>query len=120
MEISATLKDLLKWTRFAGMQQLKSIIVSTLQNDDQRLVYEFSDGENSTREIARIIGLGSKSTVEKYWEKWAKLGIVQPAPKVQGRMQRICSLDELGIEVPKVKKESESQSAHEEEGEPSP
>ena len=75
-EISTTLKQILKWTRFAGMQQLKGIMLNTLKTDTEKLVYEFSTGEASTREIAKKVGLGSKSTVEKYWEKWAKVGIV--------------------------------------------
>ena len=101
-EIAATLKTILKWTRFAGMQQLKSILLSTLKTNSEKMVYEFSNGRNSTRDIAKMAGLGSKTTVEKYWDKWAGIGIVEPEPRIQGRMQRICSLEEIGIDLPKT------------------
>ena len=114
-DIADTLKEVLKWTRFAGMQQLKGIVSTSLENDVQKLVFELSNGQNSTRDIAKIAGLGSKSSVERYWEKWAKLGIVQPSSKIQGRMQRICSLEELGIETPKDKKEHKLKSEIEDE-----
>lgn len=94
---------MLKWARFSGMRELKGVLTTTLESESEKLAYEFSNGVLGTREIAKIAGLGSKSTVEKYWEKWFKIGIVEPAPKVKGRMQRICSLVELGIDVPKPK-----------------
>jgi len=64
------------------------------------LVYELSDGERTTREIARLANVGSHATVASYWKKWSKLGIVEPSPKRQGRFQRICSLEEVGLTVP--------------------
>ena len=85
------------------MQQLKGILLSSLKTDAEKLAYEFSTGENGTREIAKLAGLGSKSTVERYWEKWSKIGIVEPAATFQGRMQRICSLKEVGIDIPIIK-----------------
>jgi len=97
-EIATLLRELLKWSRFAGMQQLKSILTSTLASPQEKLVYELSDGERSTREIASMSGIGH-TTVQRYWEKWRKVGIVEPA-KREGRFQRICSLEDVGLEMP--------------------
>jgi hypothetical protein len=104
--IEAKLDQLLKWTRFAGMQQLRSILVSNLTNDTQMLIYEYSDGKRSTREVAMLAGVKSNKTITDYWKKWVSLGIVEPSQKYQGRFQRICSLEEVGLTVPPTTKTS--------------
>jgi hypothetical protein len=43
-------------------------------------------------------------TVVNYWKKWAILGIAIPSENYQGRYKRICSLEELGIDVPEPEK----------------
>lgn len=105
--IESKLDQLLKWTKFAGMQQVRAILVQNLINDAEMLVYELSDGERGTREIGRRVGI-SNSTVVRYWRKWSKTGIVEPSSEYQGRFQRICSLEEVGLAVPPVSQESTS------------
>jgi hypothetical protein len=100
--IESKLDQLLKWTRFAGMQQLRIILAQNLTTDIEMLIYELSDGELGTREIARLSGVGSNATVANYWKKWSKLGIVEPSEKRQGRFRRICSLEEVGLTVPPI------------------
>ena len=97
-EIATTLRELLKWTRFGGMLRLKDILNQTLLTPVEKLVYELSDGNRSTREIARHIGKGHV-TIFRYWEKWRKMGIIEPAER-EGRYRHICSLEEVGLEVP--------------------
>lgn len=99
--IESKLDQILKWTRFAGVQQLKNILSQNLENDTATLIYEFSDGTRGTREIAGIVGVRSHATIARYWEKWSKLGIVEPSPAYQGRYRRICSLEEVGLTVRK-------------------
>lgn len=99
-DIATTLKDILRWTRFAGMQQLRTILSQNFKTDVEMLVYELSDGTRSTRDIARLIGIGSHATVAVYWKKWNELGIVEPSPIFRGRYKRICSLEEVGLTVP--------------------
>jgi hypothetical protein len=111
--IESKLDQLLKWTRFAGMQQLRNILAHNLTNDTQMLIYEHSNGERSTREIAELVGVKSNQTVSNYWKKWSSLGIVEQSPKYQGRFQRICSLEEVGLTIPPMSKESESASKEE-------
>ena len=98
-EIVSTLHELLKWTKFSGMQQLKTILQSNLKTDTEMLVYELSDGTRGTREVARLAGIGSKTTVLNYWKKWGKVGIVMTVQNEEGRYQRICSLEEVGLTV---------------------
>lgn len=117
-KIDSKLDQLLKWTRFAGMQQLREILAQNLTDDTLMLIYECSDGNRSSREIAKLVGVRSNQTVVNYWKKWSSLGIVEPSPKYKGRFQRICSLEEVGLTVPptpKLKKtEKEETSAWEE------
>ena len=98
--IEKQLQQLLKWTRFAGMQQLRNILSQSLTDDKSMLAYEFSDGSRTTREIARIAGVKSNATIANFWKQWNKLGIVEPSLEHKGRFQRICSLEEVGLTVP--------------------
>jgi hypothetical protein len=84
------------------MQQLKNVLSQTLRTETEMLIYELSDGSLGTREIASAAGVGSNATVAAYWKKWSKVGIVEPSPTHQGRYQRICSLEEVGLAVPQM------------------
>jgi hypothetical protein len=99
-EIAAAVKEQLKWTRFAGMQQVKSVILATLDTDQKKIVYDISDGENGGSEIGRIAGTSDR-TVRRYWELWARLGIMESL-KVRGgeRYRKLFELEELGIPTP--------------------
>ncbi len=66
------------------------------------MIYEMSDGEHSTRDIAKLAGV-SPQTVSNYWEKWGKLRIVEKSGTREGRSRRICSLEEVGLEIPTAK-----------------
>jgi hypothetical protein len=101
-EITSTLKELLKWSRFAGMQQLRNVLSQTLKTETEMLIYELSDGTQGTRGIASAAGIGSNATIAAYWKKWSKVGIVEPSPIHHGRYQKICSLEEVGLPVPPI------------------
>ena len=100
--IESKLDRLLKWTKFAGIQQLRSILSQSLDNDTATLIYELSDGRRGTREIAKLAHVKSNATVAAYWKKWSRIGIVEPSPTFQGRYQRICSLEEVGLAAPPI------------------
>lgn len=94
------LSEILRWTK-VGALNLKEALAQELTSDKHRLVYELSDGMRSSRDIASISGV-SFATVAAWWRRWAELGFVDPSPKYQGRVQRLCSLLLLGIPVPEV------------------
>jgi hypothetical protein len=93
------LKEILRWVKI-GAIPLREILLQELKTDQDRLVYEFSDGENSTRDVEKGTGL-DHVTVARLWKKWADVGIVEPSEKYQGRYRRVCSLRDLAIRVPK-------------------
>lgn len=109
--IEFKITELLKWTRFAGMQQLRNILVQALGDDEAvALAYELSNGTRGTREVAKLAGI-SHNTVANYWRKWSKIGIVEPSSAYQGRYQRICSLEEVGLPVPSTPQQPEEKQA---------
>lgn len=93
------LTELLKWNKFVAISAVKDIAIRTLKTDAERIVFEHSDGKKSSVEIGALAGV-SHMTVVNYWKKWDMLGIVIPAESYKGRYKRICSLAELGIDVP--------------------
>lgn len=99
------LSEILKWTRFVGKQQLKALLLDSLKEDVEKVIYELSDGK-SLREIEKICkdnGYSvSRGTINNYWDKWAALGFVESSKRFKGRYERIVSLKEVGIEHPKI------------------
>jgi hypothetical protein len=94
------LSEILRWTK-VGALNLKEALAQELTSNKHCLVYELSDGVRSSRDIASISGV-SFVTVATWWRRWAELGFVDPSPKFQGRVQRLCSLRLLGISVPEI------------------
>lgn len=108
--IASIMKEQLKWTKLAGRTQLKSIFENNLKTDDERRVYELSDGERSTRDIA-ILTNANKDKISSLWRTWYKIGIMEKSKRYEGkRMKKFFSLSEVGIEVkiPEVNSHDES------------
>lgn len=97
------LEEILKWTRFQGMRRVKEVLLDTLRTEEEKIAYQYSDGRGS-KEVAKLAGFKSHSTIIDYWKKWARLGLMEPM-KVRGgtRYKRSFSLPDFGIEVPKPK-----------------
>jgi len=101
--------ELVKWTKPQGLLTVRQVIASALRTDAEKLVYNFSDGHGS-QEVAKVSGV-SFPTVTVYWKRWSALGIVEPM-KVQGgtRYRRLFSLEDLGIDIPRVAQPADSSS----------
>ena len=99
-EIKDILKEILKWTKFEGMQKVKQVLENTLDTDTKKLIYELSDGRSSPT-IARLARV-SPPTVRDYWADWVVLGIAEIHPDYKKRCRRVFSLEEIGIAVPQV------------------
>jgi hypothetical protein len=101
--IHEALEELLRWTRFEGMLKVKEVLLDVLRTDEEKLAYHYSDGRGS-KEVAKLAGFKSHTTILDYWRKWAALGLVESI-NVRGgtRYKRLFSLSDFGIEIPKVK-----------------
>jgi len=106
------LDELIFWTKLSAMPSIRKAVVDNLRTDIDKLVYQLSDGNRSTREIANTIRRGGRSvthvTVTNMWRKWAILNMVMPTQR-RGRYRRIVSLESLGIEIPQLEVSSEEE-----------
>lgn len=98
--IDRTLKEILKWTRFANVSKLKEILEKELDTDEKKLAYESRDGVNGLKEVTTASG-APLPTVGTWWQKWFLLGLISESETGKGRMMKIVSLDDVGIKVPK-------------------
>lgn len=101
--LSDKMDELVFWVKFSVWTTFVNILKATLRDDVDKLVYELSDGERSTREIAQLVSRGERRithvTVANMWQRWAAVPVVMPVSK-KGRFRRVVSLKSIGIEVP--------------------
>lgn len=106
--LSEKLNELIFWTKFSALPTFRALLLDNLREEIDKLVYELSDGERSTREIARIVSRGERTlthvTVANMWKKWSILNLVMPAQR-KGRYRKVLSLESLGIEIPDLRGE---------------
>jgi len=98
--IDKTLREILKWTRFANIAKLREVLQVELDSDEKKLAFENSDGVNGLMELFAISG-APHDTIYGWWQKWFRLGLVTESETRKGRMTKIVSLDDVGIKVPK-------------------
>jgi predicted ArsR family transcriptional regulator len=101
-EQTAILREILKWIRFTGQKEVKTVLLDTLNTEQKRLIYHLSEGSRSSAEIGKSAGV-SDVTVRRLWAQWARQGIVE-SRKVQGgdRYKKSFDLEDFGIEIPKI------------------
>lgn len=106
-ELIAIMREILKWTKFAGAKEVRTVLVAALDTEQKRLVYYLSDGKNGTADIGKASNV-SGETVRQYWLSWARQGIVEPL-KVQGgqRYKKSFDLEDFNIPVPQSKSSKE-------------
>ncbi len=75
---------------------MKTILQTNPKSDTEKLIFELSDETRGAREVAKLVGVASKTTVLNYWKRCGKLGIFLPVQNEWGRYRRICSLEEVG------------------------
>lgn len=99
-EQTTLLREIVKWLRFTGMKEVKSVLTSALDTDQKSLIYHLSNGNNGSVEIAQQSGV-SDFTVRNYWKQWSKLGIVEAMKVGRGdRYKKTFDLEDFGIEIP--------------------
>ncbi|WP_428325776.1 hypothetical protein [Nitrosopumilus sp.] len=103
------LNEISKWTKLQGLEKFSQIVPSILKSDEEKIAFELSNGIRSASEISTQSGI-PKSTITAYWRKWAKSGIVEESEKFVGRMKHLVSLEEAGIDVPKISEKKSKES----------
>lgn len=88
-----------RWLKILAREHVEEAVKTTLSDKWEYKVYEESDGEKSTYDLAAFEEVPvSDSTVGRRLQKWRQVGIVEQTPS--GRYEKIVSLDHLGIEIP--------------------
>ena len=100
--VSKNLKEVAKWVRFQNVPRLREVLIRELDTPQKKVAFDLTDGEHSRRDIAKEITIDD-ATVQGWWDKWFQLAIVGESETYRGRPQKIVSLGELGIDVPKLK-----------------
>lgn len=102
-EVLRKFDELIFWTKFSAMSTFIPVLRNALRDDIDKLVYELSDGERTTRDIAEIVTKSGRKlghvTVTNMWEKWQQQNLVIPAGR-KGRFKRVVSLESIGIKIP--------------------
>ncbi|XHH08081.1 MAG: hypothetical protein ACFCUE_10965 [Candidatus Bathyarchaeia archaeon] len=101
-ELIAVMREILKYQKFAGAKEVRNVLTAALDSDQKRLIYHLSDGNRGSVEIAKTANIGD-STVRRYWESWARQGIME-AIKVRGgdRYKKSFELEDFGMTVPQT------------------
>lgn len=104
--LSEKIDELIFWTKFSAFPTFTVLLRDALRDDVDKLVYELSDGERSTREIADLISSNGRgithTTVANLWQRWSLRNLIMPAKRL-GRYKKIVSLASVGIEVPPIR-----------------
>src|SRR5207245_10273684 len=97
------LREILKWNKFAGMNQVQSVLENAMNTPEKRLAYQLSDGTRGTVEIAKLSKVGSTFKVSTLWKEWKRKGLGDSS-SVQGgeRFKRTFDLDGFGHGLPHV------------------
>jgi len=100
------LEELVNWTRVSSIPRVKELLLEILASPEERIAYEISDGKKTITQVANQANAAT-GTISGWWKKWIKAGIAEPVSVRGGtRARRIFSLDDFGIEVPKIVKKS--------------
>lgn len=96
------LKEIIKWLRFSGVKHVREALSSILDDDSKKLAYHFSNGIKTTREIAKISGMG-KDAVNKLWKDCYLLGLGEQMSASGGsRFKKSFELKDFGISLPEL------------------
>lgn len=105
-KIEELLTEILRWIKFSGAHEVRQALSSTLDTDQKRLIYYLSDGSRGSVDIASLAKTSDR-TVRRYWESWARMGIVDSL-KVRGgdRYRKSFELEDFGMRIPDTQVEA--------------
>lgn len=113
-DLLIVLKDIRRWVKLLGLEEARSKLRAALEDDDtnketeNQIIYHLTNGENSSREIAKFVSVGRR-TVSNRHDQWAKEGLVEKVVE-SGFYQKLIALEEAGISTPEIReKEEESE-----------
>lgn len=104
-KLTSLFEEFLLLYKVINRQKIIDLLRTELKTEQAIEVYQLTDGEKSTRELAGILkNKCSHVTVASFWNKWALIGLVIPA-KQKGRYKAAFDLFEYGITKVEIEKE---------------
>jgi hypothetical protein len=97
-ETNDLLREILLWLRFQSLDKAKSAVAALLDTDKKKIVFEQTDGKNSSRGLATKCSV-DRGAVLRWWAEWFTAGIIV---KEGDTYRRLFSLKELGIKLPEA------------------
>ena len=83
--------------KFVNKTSIANMLSAELNRTQLLEIYQLTDGNNSTRDIAaKLTQKCTHVTVSNIWKKWASKWIVIPA-ETKGRFKAAFNLEEYGI-----------------------
>lgn len=114
-EQTRILREILKWVKFAGIKEVKAILISSLDTEQKKIAYHLSDGTRGTVEVAKTANFGSTKTIFDMWQAWLKQGLGESIPVKGGsRFKRSFDLEDFGIAVPQYTTKQEEKTSNKE------
>ena len=108
------LDEILMWLRFMNLPRAFKALISALDTEEKKIAYNMSNGENTSRDIAKVISL-AYSTVTDWWQDWYRLGIAEAVSVQRGkRAKKLFELEDFGIKVSDIPIQPEPQEVTEE------
>jgi hypothetical protein len=96
------LEELVKWTKFSSFPQVRQVLLDILPADENKIAYQYSDGRKS-KDIAELANVDD-STIRDWGKIWVKVHIAEfKSVKGGERAIRLFSLEDFGIDIPKLK-----------------
>lgn len=93
-ELLEVAKEQLRWQQAASLSTVKDALVRSLTSTDMRKVFEACDGRRTFKEISAATGV-PPATVGRWTQSWREVALV--FENDDGRVQRLVSLDAVGI-----------------------
>ncbi|MFT4104724.1 MAG: hypothetical protein QM657_03105 [Lacrimispora sp.] len=95
-QLGSLFEEFLRIYKLVNRKIIIDLLTTELNTSQLLKLYELTDGEKPTREIASLLGNISHVTVANIWKRWAIIGIVIPAER-KGRYKAAFNLSEYGI-----------------------
>jgi len=101
-DLAAILEEMLSWQKISSFEKVRSLLLSTLDTPEKRMVYQLSNGR-TVRDIGLACGVGA-GTVSTYWKRWFRIGLMKKVAVRGGgeRHFRAFDLEDFGIDVPRI------------------
>lgn len=104
-KLTGLFEEFLLLYKVINRPKIVDLLRTELKTEQAIEVYQLTDGEKSTRELAGILkNKCSHATVASLWNKWALIGLVVPA-KQKGRYKAAFDVFEYGIAKVEIEKE---------------